>query len=145
MLAGAGAGTSLGLWQMSEWRCVTAGGGVMGGVGACPWQLFALLPPFPVHHPHQLQGASCGGEGEEVSPVVQKSMGNTPGLCQLRDLSSSSFPASCTPFKTSHLVFEPSCHSHKSVDPFFVLPKDLATWLTRRHLLVHFFIHYSCS
>lgn len=31
MLAGARAGTSLGLWQMSEWRCVTVAGGVMGG------------------------------------------------------------------------------------------------------------------
>lgn len=43
----------------------------------------------------------------------------------------------------SHLAFEPSCYSHKSVDPFFVLPKDLTTWLTRRHLLVvsSFIIH----
>ena len=81
---------------------------------------------------------ACGPE--EVSWT-----GNISGCCQLWDGRGPPSLRLAAPFKAGRLVFGPADVGHKSVDPFSVLPKDLATWLTRRWLLVHFFIHYSCS
>lgn len=89
-------------------------------------------------------GACCRGEGGEGTLL-----GKTSGHCQLRwgaGMGPSPSVPLTYPFKMRCLVSELGYyHRHKSVDPSFVLPKDLATRLTRRHLFVHFFIHYSCS
>lgn len=71
--------------------------------------------------------------------------GNISGSCQLWDRRGPPSLRLAAPFKAGRLVFGPADVGHKSVDPFFVLPKDLATWPTRRRLLVHFFIIHAAS
>lgn len=79
-------------------------------------------------------GASCRDEGKEMNLI-----GKISGHYQLQGGGSPapSLPLS-HPFTTRRLIFDPSYyHSHKSVDPFFVLPKDLAN----KETFVRSFLH----